>query len=195
MLLLLLWRHLEYYAEPKNMNNPPAQTSITNAMRLLATMSPEQFREEITINLGPLLQRIVTLDIVGVTPPSRIWLTAEAYQDQDSMSGDWQSNRAYIEIMSRRLRDSTGLLIEGPKDEWIIFWLVSPLLKINQSLVWLGTHCLFFYRLRCIYSCNQYHCLLVSLSSKQGRVNLKGLYNIEFKEECMQELVDILTEW
>ncbi|KAF9445985.1 hypothetical protein P691DRAFT_777187 [Macrolepiota fuliginosa MF-IS2] len=97
MLLLLLWRHLEYYVESGNMGNPPARTSLTNAMRLLATSSPDQFREEIAMKLNPLLQRISSLEI-----------------DQESLGKDWQSNQAYIQIMSRRLRDSAGLLIEGP---------------------------------------------------------------------------------
>ncbi|KXN92702.1 hypothetical protein AN958_06980 [Leucoagaricus sp. SymC.cos] len=100
MLLLLLWRHLEYYAEPGNMKNPRARTSITNAMRLLATSSPEQFREEVSTRIGPLLQRISALEI-----------------DEESLGRDWQSNQAYIEIMSRRLRDSAGLLIEDPTEE------------------------------------------------------------------------------
>ncbi|KAF5345807.1 hypothetical protein D9756_010889 [Leucocoprinus leucothites] len=100
MSLLLLWRHLEYYGEPGNMGNPPARTSVTNAMRLLATSSPDQFREEVAMKLGPLIQRISSLEI-----------------DQELLGRDWQSNQAYIEIMTRRLRDSAGLLIEGPKDE------------------------------------------------------------------------------
>lgn len=64
MLLLLLWRHLEYYAEPGSMSNPPTRTSITNAMRLLATSSPEQLRQEVATKLGPILQRISSLEIV-----------------------------------------------------------------------------------------------------------------------------------
>lgn len=118
MLLLLLWRHLEYYAEPGNMSSPPVRTSVTNAMRLLATSSPEQFREEIIMKLNPLLQRISSLEIVSCRISS-FQLTADnALKDQDSLGKDWQSNQAYIEIMSRRLRDSVGLLIEGPTDEY-----------------------------------------------------------------------------
>lgn len=65
MLLLLLWRHLDYYTEPGNMSTPPARTSILNAMRLLAATSPEQFREEVVMRLNPLLQRISSLEIVS----------------------------------------------------------------------------------------------------------------------------------
>ncbi|KAF7759783.1 hypothetical protein Agabi119p4_11478 [Agaricus bisporus var. burnettii] len=100
ILLLLLWRHLDYYTEPGNMSTPPARTSILNAMRLLATTSPEQFREEVVMRLNPLLQRISSLEI-----------------DQESLGKEWQSNKAYIETMSRRLRESAGLLIEGPAED------------------------------------------------------------------------------
>ncbi|KAH9477078.1 Nuclear pore complex protein Nup205 [Psilocybe cubensis] len=92
MLLLLVWRHLEYYAEPRNMNMPPAKATITNAMRLLATSEPEVFRADVSVKIQPALQRLETLEL-----------------DESSLGRDWRDNQGYIQIMCRRLRDSAGL--------------------------------------------------------------------------------------
>ncbi|PPQ70405.1 hypothetical protein CVT25_000888 [Psilocybe cyanescens] len=92
MLLLLIWRHLEYYAEPRNMNMPPAKATITNAMRLLATSEPEVFRADVGTKIQPALQRLATLEL-----------------DEASFGRDWRDNQGYIQIMCRRLRDSAGL--------------------------------------------------------------------------------------
>ena len=66
MLLLLVWRHVEYYAEPRHMNMPPAKATITNAMRLLATAEPEVFRAEVASKIQPALQRLSSLDLVSL---------------------------------------------------------------------------------------------------------------------------------
>ncbi|TFK37612.1 nucleoporin Nup186/Nup192/Nup205 [Crucibulum laeve] len=100
MLLLLIWRHLDYYAEPRHMNTPPARASLTNAMRLLATTEPETFRAEVATKLAPALQRLSLLDL-----------------NHESLGKDWQVNQAYIEIMCRRLRDSASLHDESTMED------------------------------------------------------------------------------
>ncbi|KAF8154003.1 nucleoporin Nup186/Nup192/Nup205 [Crassisporium funariophilum] len=92
MLLLIIWRHLDYYSAPQHMNVPPAKATVTNAMRLLATSEPEVFRMEVGTKISPSLQRLSSLDL-----------------NFESFGRDWQDNQGYIEIMSRRLRDSAGL--------------------------------------------------------------------------------------
>ncbi|KDR74068.1 hypothetical protein GALMADRAFT_250802 [Galerina marginata CBS 339.88] len=92
MLLLLIWRHLEYYAEPRHMGMPPAKATITNAMRLLATAEPEVFRAEVAAKVQPTLQRLSTLEF-----------------DAQAFSREWQDSQGYIQIMCRRLKDSAGL--------------------------------------------------------------------------------------
>ncbi|EDR09684.1 uncharacterized protein LACBIDRAFT_319020 [Laccaria bicolor S238N-H82] len=92
MLLLLIWRHLEYYSQPRYMNAMPVKVSVSNAMRLLATAEPEAFRAEMGAKLAPALERLASLDL-----------------DYESFGQDWQGNQGYIEIMCRRLRDSAGL--------------------------------------------------------------------------------------
>ena len=64
MLLLLIWRHIEYYAEPRHMNMPPTKTTVANAMRLLATSEPEVFQADVRQKIAPSLQRLEFLDLV-----------------------------------------------------------------------------------------------------------------------------------
>lgn len=64
MLLLLIWRHVDYYAEPNHMNMPPVKATITNAMRLLATSEPDVFRQEVSVKIQPVLQRLDGLELV-----------------------------------------------------------------------------------------------------------------------------------
>jgi nuclear pore complex protein Nup205 len=92
MLLLLIWRHLEYYAEPSHMNMPPVKATVTNAMRLLATSEPDVFRQEVGVKIQPALQRLAGIEL-----------------DSVAFGHDWQDNQGYIQIMTRRLRDSAGL--------------------------------------------------------------------------------------
>ncbi|KAJ7620549.1 nucleoporin Nup186/Nup192/Nup205 [Mycena polygramma] len=99
MVLLLLWRHLVYYAEGQHMNapNPPPPSTIlrgstAHALRLLSPPEPEAFRADVAQRLGPVLSRLAGLDLSGE------WLRASA---------------GYVEIMGRRLRDSAGILDDG----------------------------------------------------------------------------------
>ncbi|KAF8183807.1 nucleoporin Nup186/Nup192/Nup205 [Mycena galopus ATCC 62051] len=107
MVLLLLWRHLVYYAEGQHMHapNPPAskdglgssasmRTSTANALRFLAPPEPEAFRADIAQRLAPVLARLAALDLGG--------------------DGEWlRASAGYVEIMGRRLRDSAGILDDG----------------------------------------------------------------------------------
>jgi len=92
MLLLLLWRHLAYYAEGHHTNTPPQKASAIHAIRFLTTTEPEVFRSETAKKLIPTLQRLATLDL-----------------DYESLGNDWRANQGYVEIMCRRLRDSAGI--------------------------------------------------------------------------------------
>jgi nuclear pore complex protein Nup205 len=64
MLLLLVWRHVEYYAEPRHMNMPPTKTTVANAMRLLATSEPAVFQADVRQKIAPVLQKLEFLDLV-----------------------------------------------------------------------------------------------------------------------------------
>jgi len=74
------------------MGLPPAKSTVTNAMRLLATSEPEEFRRDIAKKIQPILSRL-----------SSIELSSEAF------GKEWEDNQWYIQIMGRRLRDTTGL--------------------------------------------------------------------------------------
>lgn len=114
MLLLLIWRHLQYYSEPKNMNTPPAKSSIANAMRLLATTDPNTFRTEVGTKLQPVLNRLSGLELVSPFRYLSFFLAAHRpstlLQTAASSAKEWQESQGYVQIMCRRLRDSAGPL-------------------------------------------------------------------------------------
>ncbi|KAG9311043.1 hypothetical protein JVU11DRAFT_8941 [Chiua virens] len=93
MLLLLLWRHLANYAETdpsRSIAPPPA--NLRTSMRLLPALDATAFKDDVGKRLVGALTRISSLDLGAET-----------------IGRDWQSYQGYIEIMSRRLRDTVGL--------------------------------------------------------------------------------------
>ncbi|KAF8637106.1 hypothetical protein AX17_003010 [Amanita inopinata Kibby_2008] len=105
MLLLLTWRHIEYYCDPETAGRGDtwkgslsASHTMSTALRFLASPpEPEVFKAEVGKRLAPVLQKLTSLSV----------------QDIESFGDDWQANQAYIEIMCRRLKDSAGLHDEG----------------------------------------------------------------------------------
>ena len=76
-------------------------------------MDAESFRVEVPRKLSALLQRLDALDVVIVVRTLREtctdtdpWLQSSGSLAED---GDWRFNRAYIETICRRLRETTGL--------------------------------------------------------------------------------------
>lgn len=65
ILLLLLWRHLQYYTETKPAG-AQIQASTPHITRLVISMDVESFRVEIPRKLNALLQRLDMLDVVIV---------------------------------------------------------------------------------------------------------------------------------
>jgi len=92
MLLLLLWRHLVYYAEGRHINNVELKTSTPHTMRFMSSPDADTFCAEAGNKLSPSLQRLSSLNL-----------------DQDTIGTDWRSNQGYLEIMSRRLRETARL--------------------------------------------------------------------------------------
>lgn len=112
ILLLLLWRHLQYYTEAKPTGSQ-IRASSPHITRLVASMDAESFRVEVLRKLSALLQRLDMLDVVII-----VRMFPETYTDPDLWrqtsgplveDGDWRFNRAYIETLCRRLRETTGL--------------------------------------------------------------------------------------
>lgn len=112
ILLLLLWRHLRYYTEAKPAE-AQIQASTPHITRLVASMDTESFRAEIPRKMSALLQRLDSLDLVTTVRMSRDTCADMNPWRQNSESlaegGDWRFNRAYIETVCRRLRETTGL--------------------------------------------------------------------------------------
>lgn len=66
MLLLLLWRHLVYYAEGRHINDPALKTSTSHSMRFLSSPDADTFCAEAGNKLAPTLQRLSLLDLVRI---------------------------------------------------------------------------------------------------------------------------------
>ena len=77
ILLLLLWRHLQYYTEARPAESQ-IQVSTPHITRLVTSMDVESFRAEVPRRLGALLQRLDTLDMVII-----IYVTLHARADMD----------------------------------------------------------------------------------------------------------------
>ncbi|THH18242.1 hypothetical protein EW146_g2707 [Bondarzewia mesenterica] len=100
MLLLLLWRHLTYFCEGRHVNNPSLKASTSGVMRYISSSQDSGgFQSEAAKKIAPALQRLAAMDF-----------------DYESTECDWRSNQAYIEVMSRRLRDTVGLHVEDEMD-------------------------------------------------------------------------------
>ncbi|KAG5650971.1 hypothetical protein H0H81_010360 [Sphagnurus paluster] len=76
----------------------PQHLGMNTAMRFLAAPDPENFKAEVGRRLGPALAKLESLDL---------------HLGSESLA----QNQGYIEIMARRLRDSTGLLHDGAVHE------------------------------------------------------------------------------
>jgi len=90
ILLLLLWRHLVHYADDQHVENQSSKTS--HVARSVSAPDAETFRSDISNRILSGLQRLSSLELTSET-----------------IGNDWQSYQGYIEIMSRRLRDTIGL--------------------------------------------------------------------------------------
>ncbi|KAF5361405.1 hypothetical protein D9758_006258 [Tetrapyrgos nigripes] len=93
MLLLLLWRHLAYYADNQNLQDSQLSSSTSTGIstRFLSNHDPQSFGVDVRKRLNPVLQRLQSLLL------------------DESLGDNWRSNQAYVEIMSRRVKDSAGL--------------------------------------------------------------------------------------
>src|ERR1700747_1127067 len=102
MILLLLWRHIAYYCESRHVNNPDMKVSTTAGLRSVQPNDGAVFRQyaakRLSHVLNPLRDPIpVSLQLTPVETNCNI----TAKQDHK-----WRESQAYIEIMSRRIRET-----------------------------------------------------------------------------------------
>ena len=64
MLLLLLWRHLEFYCEGKHINNPDLKGSISHTMRFASSPDVETLKMEVAKKVVPAFHRLENIDLV-----------------------------------------------------------------------------------------------------------------------------------
>lgn len=113
MVLLLLWRHLVSYVGHDSSSSatsaPPVNMKST--LRLLPLPDSDSFKANAGKKLVGALVRLSALDLVSLFAWISGWLsvTLIPHQTADTLGSEWQSYQGYIEIMSRRLRDTVGL--------------------------------------------------------------------------------------
>ncbi|KAI0297000.1 nucleoporin Nup186/Nup192/Nup205 [Multifurca ochricompacta] len=109
MVLLLLWRHITYYCESRHIDNLNLKVSTTAVLRSVAQPSGgEAFREEAARRLSHTLHRLSLLNLVSSYYAKSASSHIIAEQDHK-----WRESQAYIEIMSRRIREMVGLNVEN----------------------------------------------------------------------------------
>ncbi|PCH43029.1 hypothetical protein WOLCODRAFT_121398 [Wolfiporia cocos MD-104 SS10] len=95
MVILLLWRHLEFYGEGRHINNPDLKTSIPRNLRVASAPDGEAIKSEAARKLVATLQRLRTLELT-----------------EETLGKDWQSYESYMNIMARRIEDAVGLAVD-----------------------------------------------------------------------------------
>jgi len=91
MVLLLLWRHIAYYCDSLHLNNPNMKVSTAAVLRSVPQPNDgSAFREDAAKRLSHVINQLIQLNL----------------------DYKWRESQAYIETMSRRIRDSIGLQAE-----------------------------------------------------------------------------------
>ena len=117
MVLLLLWRHITYYCELRHINNPNMKVSSAAVLRSVPQSNGgEGFREEAAKRLTHALHRLGQLNLVSIDASGRTTGNHTAVEQDHK----WRDSRAYIEIMSRRIREIVGLQVEDDEANGII---------------------------------------------------------------------------
>ncbi len=107
MVMLLLWRHVAYYCDPLNANNPNMKVSTAAILRSVSQPNDgAAFREDAAKRLSHALNQLVQLNL---TSPQ---LAMAGYHVTTEQDYKWRESQAYIETMSRRIRDTIGLQAE-----------------------------------------------------------------------------------
>lgn len=64
MLLLLLWRHLDFYCEGRHINNPDLKGSISHTMRFASSPDVETLKMEVAKKVVLAFHRLENIDLV-----------------------------------------------------------------------------------------------------------------------------------
>ena len=108
MLLLLLWRHLVSYCERNSTSTP--NFKLSTSTRLASGPEPEVFKSDAGKRIAAPLQKVASLDLVrhsiSLVGKHSYLINAQTPQ---TAGPNWESYQGFLEIMSRRLRDTVGL--------------------------------------------------------------------------------------
>lgn len=72
------------------MGLPPAKSTVTNAMRLLATSEPEEFRRDVANKIQPILSRLSSIELVRLHMIEPFWRSAELRMTLSVLRSLWQ---------------------------------------------------------------------------------------------------------
>ena len=64
MLLLLLWRHLDFYCDGRHINNPDLKGSISHTMRFASSPDVETLKMEVAKKVVLAFHRLENIDLV-----------------------------------------------------------------------------------------------------------------------------------
>lgn len=119
MLLLLLWRHLEYYLNESQVQIKQIKASTPQIPRLVASIDFNAFRNEVPKKLGYILQKLEALDLVSRSYDVHLLSLVNVASQQNkelAVDSDRRFNHAYINTMCQRLRETSGLQESSPVD-------------------------------------------------------------------------------
>lgn len=106
ILLLLLWRHLQYYTESRP-SGSQIQASTAHIARLVTSMDAESFRADVPRKLSTLLQRLDALDVViAIHITKKLTLTRIHL---DRIRNRWQKMEIGGSIVRISKRSANGL--------------------------------------------------------------------------------------
>jgi hypothetical protein len=123
MLLLLLWRHLVYYVEGRHINNPDLKASTSRFMRLLSTPGTESLKVEVAQILGPILQQLVSLNLVCM---ASLTLLMRIFTLALPRCTSWR------EMSGGQVKDGSRLCVEGCEIRLASMICPIPRLKDNK---------------------------------------------------------------
>ena len=108
MVLLLLWRHITYFCDSRHVDNPNMKVSTTVVLRSVPQPNDGSIlREDAAKRLSHVLNQLVQLNLV------RLHLSGTNHRFTAEQDYNWRESQAYIEVMSRRIRETVGLQVES----------------------------------------------------------------------------------
>jgi hypothetical protein len=102
VLLLLLWRHVEEYAQAELSVTLAVPTSLTQSTRAIVPHDKNAFCPAMARRLTPALQQLCSLELVSVHALLSVLALIQVQDDHDPT---WRAHTTYVRVMTQRLLD------------------------------------------------------------------------------------------